>query len=81
MMHWWNSGFGMGLWMILWWAIIIGIVAVIIYLIISQVKKQNHPENSTKSGYNKSVAILKEKYAKGEITREEFKQMLEDIKE
>lgn len=81
-MHWWNSGFGMGwLWMILWLAIIIGIAAVIIFLLISQVKKQNPPENNIQSDYNKAAAILKERYARGEITHEEFKQMLEDIKD
>ena len=77
MMHGWTTGFGMGgFWMILWLIIIIVIAAVIIYFLIFQ-QKQNLGENDT--NYNKPVTILKERYAKGEITREEYEQMLKDI--
>ena len=76
-MHWWNTGFGMGgFWMILGMIIIIVIAAVIIYFLISQAK-QSPRENNTH--YHKPATILKERYARGEITREEYEQMLKDI--
>ncbi len=79
MMHGWNTGFGMGgFWMILWIIIIIVIAAVIIYFLISQAKQSPRENNAN---YNKPVTILKERYARGEITREEYEQMLKDIKD
>ena len=79
MMHGWTTGFGMGgVWMILWFIIFIVICAAIIYFLIS-LAKQNPRENNT--NYNKSVTILKERYARGEITLEEYEQMLENIKD
>ena len=78
-MHWWNTGFGMGgFWMIFCMIIIIVIAVAIIYFLIYQAK-QSPRENDF--NYNKPVTILKERYAKGEITREEYEQMLKDIKD
>ena len=79
MMHGWTTGFGMGgVWMIFWFIIILVICAAIIYFLISQAK-QGPRENNT--NYNKPVTILKERYARGEITLEEYEQMLENIKD
>ena len=78
-MHWGDTGFGMGgFWMILCMIIMVVIVAVIIYFLISQAK-----QSPQESGFdnNNPVTILKERYARGEITREEYEQLLKDIKD
>ena len=58
--------------------IIIVIAAVIIYFLISQAKQKPRENNTS---YHKPVTILKERYARGEITREEYEQQLKDIKD
>ena len=78
-MHMWDTGFGMGgFWMILGMIIMVVIAAVIIYYLISQAKQS--PRESD-FNYNKPITILKERYARGEITREEYEQMLKDIED
>lgn len=79
-MHWtdhgWGMGYGWGMgfgWMfvvIFWVLVIIGIV----YLItLAAGGKKRASEESP-------LDILKRRYAKGEITREEFEKMKEDLK-
>lgn len=63
------------LWLILVILPWIGIVFLIIYLIIREEKNPQHPS------YEKSAEqILDERYAKGEITREEYQQKIKDMK-
>jgi putative membrane protein len=68
-MHWmpWGGGF----WMLIWWAlIIVGIVFLIKWIV----------QQTSRTGGNKSALdILKERYARGEISREEFEQRKRDI--
>jgi len=72
----WNNmmgwGFGGGMIMILFWIIaILAIVALLRWL------AENL--NNNKDTSNKAMEILKEKYAKGEITKEEFETKKKDI--
>ena len=69
----WGWGWGMMgmglLFMVLFWALVIlGIVALIKGL-----------RGSSGSVTNRSFDILKERYARGDITREQFEQMKRDI--
>lgn len=66
-------GFGFGwVFMIFWWALIIfGIVALIRLV----TRHRRNWMNSEKS----ALDILKERYAKGEINKEEFEKMKKDI--
>jgi putative membrane protein len=50
----------------------------IIFLIVWLVKRSNHPgtENRTES---KAIEVLKERYAKGEITKEQFENIKKDL--
>ena len=63
------SGFGLGwIWMLLWWIfIILAIVAVVKWL--------SDNQSGTKKESNNALDILKERYAKGEITKEQFEEM------
>ena len=49
------------------------LIAAFVYLIIKSTQEEN--------GETPAVKILKERYAKGEITREEFLEIFKDIKE
>lgn len=54
----------------------IAIIAAVIILIVWLVKKKSHYENESKS---RVLDILKERYAKGEITKEQFEAMKKDL--
>ncbi len=74
MMHWGDYGWGMGfgwIFMIIFWALVIlGVVYVV----------QSVTRGVGKSGREEPLDILKKRYAKGEISREEFERMKEDLK-
>jgi putative membrane protein len=77
MMHWgnWgNCGWGMGfgwIWMILFWGLVIAGIAFIVQTITRGTGKTKSEETP--------LDILKKRYAKGEITKEEFERMKEDL--
>jgi putative membrane protein len=67
MMHWGTYGWGMGfgwLWMVLVWALIIGGVAYAVRILSRS--SVSHNVNETPLG------ILKNRYARGELTKQEF---------
>lgn len=66
--NWWFMGHGFG--MILWW--LLPIVAIVLFIV--WINKQN-PKQSQES----VVDILKKRYAKGEITKEQFDKMKNDL--
>ncbi len=76
MMDWGYYPF-MGFWMILIWLIIIIIAAYFIYRLIKTEKILG--PGKTVAGKS-SEDILNERYANGEITREQYMQMKEDMK-
>lgn len=63
------------LWFILVLIPMVGIVALIIYLIVRETQPQ--PREEKKS----SIEILKERYAKGEISQEEYERMKKELEE
>lgn len=71
-MGWWGSGMG-GIFMILWWGlIIVGLVALVKWLL--SVPQHNRPERD-------ALDILKERYARGEIDREEYEATRRDLEQ
>ncbi|AGB03439.1 SHOCT domain-containing protein [Methanoregula formicica] len=63
---------------LLWWILIIipmiGILALILYVILRESSGNKITEGKT------AIDILKERYAKGEITSEQFQRMSEELK-
>jgi putative membrane protein len=77
MMNWGYGGWFMGIINIIFWvAVIIGVIYLIKFL--SSSSKQGGQE--TKKGDN-ALDILRERYAKGEINREEFEEKKKVLKE
>lgn len=75
------GGYGMGsfggIFMIVFWIlIIVGIIVLIRWLLHSTSSNRN---NFFQQGGDRSLDILKERYAKGEIDKEEFEQKKRDL--
>lgn len=69
-MHW---GYGMGGWMmLLWFLIAVAIIALVVWAITRAAASQGRGTGPEE--------ILRERYARGEITREQFEQMREDLR-
>lgn len=66
----------MGFWSSLIWLIAIIVIAYLVYRLV----KSEKILVPTKQPVKNAEDILAERYAKGEITREQFMQMKEDIK-
>jgi len=67
------GGFGMGFGGILW----IAIIAVIVFLVWQYLKQDKNLGNSK----NSPLEILKQRYAKGEIDKEEYEEKKRDLVE
>jgi putative membrane protein len=82
--HGWmfDGGFGMvigGLWMILMWAIpLLLIIALLKYLFGSSRAREDQPRMPEAKS---PLDILMEAYARGDISRDEFRQKRDDIRE
>jgi putative membrane protein len=70
----WGPMIGYGFGGMLMWIIWIAIIGVFIYLIMQATKLRNRVGETP-------LEILKKRYAKGEITKEEFDRMKKDISE
>jgi len=67
----WGMGwFGGGVMMIVFWILFIALIVWIVH----EVSSSKHPHSSSQA-----LAILKERYAKGEISKEEFESKKKDI--
>jgi putative membrane protein len=79
---WWGDGGHMwgGSWawfgvvhMLLWWVFIVLGIAVLARWLLGGGRRQRH------LGDDRALAILRERYARGEINREEFEQRKRDL--
>jgi putative membrane protein len=75
MMHWdygWGMGFGLGWFtMIIFWALLILVIVYLVKIIAGSPKKGDKEETA--------IDILKKRYAKGEISKEEFDKIKDDL--
>jgi putative membrane protein len=74
-MHWdygWGMGFGFG-WiaMIIFWALLILGIVYLVKMIAGSSKKEDKQDTA--------IGILKMRYAKGEISKEEFEKIKDDL--
>ena len=72
MMGEYGHGLGMGL----WWIIGIIVLIAVIWIV---VKSMNQNTGFTQSPGKSALDILKERYARGEIDKEEFEQRKKDL--
>jgi len=81
----WHHGFahyaGLG-WGLMLIAVVVKLVVLagIVALALIIVRRLSRPSQSSDRHYEDALAILKGRYARGEITREQFIQMKEDLK-
>jgi len=81
MFHMWDWGFGIeGILMLGFWLFIAVVIVVVIVLVINSTKQSQHRPIGTNSGPDSAVEKVRERYASGDINREEYLQMLEDLK-
>jgi len=73
------GGFGMIIGMLFIWLFFIAVIAAIITFIVLAVKRSAYRHDYWYKMEDKSIEILKERYAKGEITKEQFENMKKDI--
>ncbi|MEK7453225.1 MAG: SHOCT domain-containing protein [Patescibacteria group bacterium] len=72
-----------GVFMVLWWALVVAGIFMLVRWILAQnngsCNDKNHDKNHDKSANDSSLNILKERYAKGEIDKEEFDEKKIDL--
>ena len=71
---WWWGAFG-GVSMILLW---VGVIILIVWVVMKIVKGDSSGGGGTETK-NDALDIAKKRYAKGEISREEFEQIKQDL--
>jgi len=82
----WNTGDGMGWWMlwgglmmVLFWG---AIIALVVWAVQSLGRGDGgHAQSEATSPARTPLEIAKERYARGEISRDEFEQMKRDLEE
>ena len=84
MMMWPNmmgGFFGAGgfIWMIFIFIFVLAIIVGIILLIVWLVKRVNHSSETSRLDSSNALEILKQRYAKGEISKKEYENIKKDI--
>ena len=70
-------GFGWFFMILFWLIIIVGIVAVMRWLLTTTGDRKN--QEPVSAGPETAIAILRERYARGEIDHDEYRQRLEEL--
>ena len=77
MWHMWDMSTGMGWWMVFGWVWIVIFWGGLIALIVLGIKKLTERGSSTNK--HDPLDIARERYARGEISEEEFKQLRKNL--
>ncbi len=76
-MHWYDGGWGMsGGAMVLWTLVIVAVVIVLVLFVARSGGSSQRPRSLSDS----PEEILKKRYARGEIDRDEYEQRLNDLR-
>ncbi len=81
---WMHDMMGWGIWMIPWgWILLVILVVILIYAVAGRggVRATGGPYPGERQASETPLEILKKRYVKGEISKEEFEQMKKDISE
>jgi putative membrane protein len=70
----WGTGFGMLFMLLFWGLVVFGAAALIRWLL-----QQSDPGRRRSTGGSAALEILRERYARGEIGREEYERMKRDL--
>ena len=70
-------GFGLGILMSLFWVLVIGGVGLLVFRLLGSGPAATTPDGPATG--NRALDILRERYARGEISKEQFDQMRRDI--
>lgn len=78
-MGWW-FGYGFGAWwgvlmMLFWVLVLVGIVLLVIWLL----RRAGPGPGERREGGGRALEVLRERYARGEISREQYEQMRRDL--
>lgn len=78
---WWYGHAGMGWWMVFGGILMVLFWALIIWLVIWGIRKATEDRRSGTSSIERREAldIARERYARGEITKEQFEQLKRDL--
>jgi len=80
-MHYGGWNWGMNLWMILWWLVIAGIIFLAVYGVVALFTRGRLGQPPGSTAEHEPLRILKERYARGEISTEEYQRMREELKD
>jgi putative membrane protein len=72
-----GHGWGMGMGMCWWWIIGLIIVIAVVWMFVKGMSLSNRPGNQPES--KSALDILKERYARGEINKQEFEERKRDL--
>ncbi len=61
------------------WILFLIVIVVVVYFILQSTKPRSYDSSFRKTPRETSIDILKRRYARGEITKEEFEQMKKDL--
>lgn len=75
-MHWSDWGWGMGGGMVFWTLVIVAVVVVLVLLVALNAGSAQRPKDLGDS----PEEILKRRYARGEIDRDEYERRLNDLR-
>jgi putative membrane protein len=78
------GGFGMMFWMVIFWVVVVGVALWLLSRLFPGAGRRSSLDRSSVSdmainGSGRALDILKERYARGEITKTEYQEIRKDI--